>query len=769
MDYFAHITDDLKTQPLIEHLESTGELAAGFAEVMNESAVARMLGRLHDLGKYGEQWQNYLKKSTGHDPSIPDESCKRGEHSTAGAAWLIKNVAQPESLFLAYTILGHHAGLPDFYDGVGESLLSRLFDEEGYLKTESLDEINFDGVNVPEIALPSQEIGDLDDEYVHLWIRMIFSALVDADDLDTEKFMDSAKSAKRVTSSASRATLAQLKEKFDSYMEEKCANAPQTPVNRVRSKVLRQCIEAARGPAGFYSLTVPTGGGKTLSAMAFALEHALKNYKRRIVMAIPYTSIIEQTAKTYKYGTDDDEEIKIIKEQNKCLFGEENVLEHHSNVEPVEEGDMEMDWHYLAAQNWDAPVVVTTNVQLFESLLAAKPSRCRKLHNLAHSVIILDEAQKIPAEHLRPVLSVLKGLVRHFGVTVLFCTATQPVLTGQIGTFETRMEGISDCTEIIKDPERLYKDLKRVEYSVYKDDINARSSWTEIAEELKKVPQVLCVVNKRKDCRELVKLMPEGTIELSGFMCGEEISSIITRIKRLLKDGKPVRVVSTQLVESGVDIDFPEVWRAVAQLDSIVQAAGRANREGRLKDDAGNPRLGKVVVFRPESEPFGEIKIGAQITSGMARTAAYFNSLSAESFNLYFKKFYNNHDTLDKCDYDGLLVNEASCARMKFRSFAEKFKIVDTSGQKTIFVQYGDGKKLISQLREEKIGRKLRRLLSKLQRFSVNIPDNLFNDILQKGGIDIVNNYYVLKEDEIFYKPGKGVLVDGYYDQNLII
>ncbi len=764
MDYFAHITDDLKTQPLEEHLENTGELAASFAEVMNESAVARMLGRLHDLGKYGEQWQNYLKKSTGYDPSIPDESCKRGEHSTAGAAWLIKNMPQPESLFLAYTILGHHAGLPDFYDGVGESLLSRLF-ENDYLKTESLDEINFDDVDVPEVAFPSQEIGDMDDEYVHLWIRMIFSALVDADDLDTEKFMDSAKNAKRGTSD-SRDTLARLKEKFDSYMEEKCANAPQTPVNRVRSEILRQCIEAARGPAGFYSLTVPTGGGKTLSAMAFALAHALKNDKRRVVMAIPYTSIIEQTAKTYKYGTDDDEAIKTMKDRGECLFGEENVLEHHSNVEPVKEGDMEMDWHYLAAQNWDAPVVVTTNVQLFESLLAAKPSRCRKLHNLAHSVIILDEAQKIPAEHLRPVLSVLKGLVRHFGVTVLFCTATQPALTGQIGSFNTRMEGISDCKEIIKNPQRLCEQLKRVEYKVFKDDINARSSWEEVAEELKKVPQVLCVVNKRRDCRELVKLMPEGTIELSGFMCGEEISSIITRIKRLLKEGKPVRVVSTQLVESGVDIDFPEVWRAVAQLDSIVQAAGRANREGKLKDDLGNPRFGKVVVFRPESEPFGEIKIGTQITSGLASTAEYFNSLSDESFHSYFKNFYNNHQTLDKCDYDGLLVNEASCARMKFRSFAERFKIVDTSGQKTVFVQYGDGEKLVKQLRE---GFPDRRLMSKLQRFSVNIPANLFNDILQKGGIEVVNNYYVL--DKSFYEPGKGVLVNEFYnydDHNFI-
>lgn len=759
MEYLAHISGDLaRTQSLKEHLLNTAGLASQFAAAIGESPHAYMAAMLHDLGKYQQSWQNYLKKSSGYDRSIPDELCERGSHSTAGAAWLLQNnMSSLDSLLLSYSILGHHAGLPDFYDGCGESLTARLF-VDGILKTECLGEISFNEIKIPEVASSSRKIKEMQDEYKHLWVRLLFSCLVDADYLDTERFMDAGVNMARTA----RASLAQLKERFDSFMKAKCAFAPHTLLNKIRADILYQCIAAAMGPAWFYSLTVPTGGGKTLSAMAFALEHALKNNKRRIIMAIPYTSIIEQTAKTYKYGTDDDEKIRAMKERGEFLFGEENVLEHHSHVDP----DKELYTNFLASQNWDAPVVVTTNVQLFESLLAAKPSRCRKLHNIAQSVIILDEAQKLPAEYLRPVLSVLKGLVENFGVTVLFCTATQPALSGQIGSFNTGIEGITECTEIIKEPARLYKELKRVEYVVYKNDINTRSSWEEVAEELKKVPQVLCVVNKRRDCRELMKYMPEGTIQLSGLMCGEEISSIIAEIKRLLHKGEPVRVVSTQLIEAGVDIDFPEVWRALAQLDSVVQAAGRANREGLLKDDCGNLKPGRLVVFNPESEPFGDIKVGAQIVSGMARKAGYFESLSADSFDLYFRKFYAAHDTLDKCEYEQLLVGEASCGRFQFRSFAEDFKLIDTSGQKTVFVPFAGGKELICQLCE---GCSNRKLMSRLQRFSVNIPVRLFNDIYQKGGIEVINNYYVL--NNAFYEPGKGVLMGEFYnydDQSFI-
>lgn len=740
----AHITKDhTRTQPLEEHLRTVAEWAADFAAIIGESACASMLGALHDLGKYPGGWQNYLRKSSGYDPAIPSELCERGSHSSAGAVYLLEKLQKPYSYFCSYVIAGHHAGLPDFYGSYsGESMTSRFFDDQR-IKTEWLDGIDMSTALIHDLSGPSSFITNMDNEYKHLWVRFLFSCLVDADWLDTERFMSPHDAASRV----SRSSLVELKTKFDTFMQGKCSGAPVSKINGMRSAILNQCIAAGALPPGFFSLTVPTGGGKTLSAMAFALKHAVQYNKDRIITVIPFTSIIEQTAKTYKYGTDDDEKIHKMREAGKSLFGEENVLEHHSNVDPEKQLYMNM----LAAQNWDAPIVVTTNVQLFESLLAAKPSVCRKLHNIANSVIILDEAQKIPAEYLAPIISVLKGLVKYFKVTVLFCTATQPALTGEIGSAQNQIEGISGCREIINDPAELFGGLKRVHYSIYKNDINVRSSWQEIADELFKVPQVLCVVNKRKDCRELMRYMPEGTIQLSGLMCGAELSELVSKIKKLLREEKPIRVVSTQLVEAGVDIDFPEVWRALAQLDSIVQAAGRANREGKLP-------FGKVVVFNPESDPFGEILIGAQITKINAGKPDYFNNLSSSSFDKYFRRFYAEHLTLDKCHYEELLIKEACNGRFNFRSFADAFKIIDDKNQKTILVPYKEGRDLIGQLYA---GSSDRKLMTKLQRYSVNIPIYLFNKMQQDKLIVAAGNYYVLMEG--CYKPGKGVLMDEFF------
>ena len=758
MEYLAHISEDLKrVQSLEDHLQQTAALASTFASAFGDGPSLYVAGLVHDIGKYPQGWQNYLKRSSGYDLNISPSICERGTHSTAGAAWLLTNMQQPDALYLAYVILGHHAGLPDFYQGSGDSLTARLFEDE-YLKANLLDGIDCTALRLPEFVSPSKIIKQMSNEYIHLGVRLIFSCLVDADYIDTERFMDN----KITLARGKRASITELKDKFDKFMAHKNTTVQQTPVNKIRKEIYEQCVEASMGAPGFYSLTVPTGGGKTLSAMAFALNHAVEHKKSRVIMAIPYTSIIEQTAKVYKYGTDDDDKIQEMKGKGESLFGEENVLEHHSNVDP----EKELYMNFLASQNWDVPVVVTTNVQLFESLLAAKPSRCRKLHNLVNSIIILDEAQKIPAEYLRPILSVLKGLVEHFGVTVLFCTATQPALCGEIGSFATAIEGVENCTEIIQDTIGLYNDLKRVEYVIYQNDINKKASWQEIAEELQKSRQVLCIVNKRKDCRELMKYMPGDTIQLSGLMCGQEISMLISQVKRLLAEGKQVRVVSTQLVEAGVDIDFPEVWRAIAQLDSIAQAAGRANREGMLKAADGSTRPGKLVIFNPDSEPFGEIKIGAQLTTTLAGKKDYFNRISSRSFASYFKQFYAAHGSLDKCNYDMLLVDEAESGRMQFRSFAEEFKLIDTAGQKTVFVQFDDGIKLISKLRQ---GHPDRKLMSALQRYTVNIPERLFFDINKQGGIEVVSNYYVLHP--AFYQPGKGVLMDDlfHYDEHQYI
>lgn len=318
------------------------------------------------------------------------------------------------------------------------------------------------------------------------------------------------------------------------------------------------------------------------------------------------------------------------------------------------------------------------------------------------------------------------------------------------------IEGIECCNEIIPDTEALYNDLKRVEYKIYKDDINYRSRWKEIAEELAQEDQVLCIVNKRKDCRELAKLMPEGTIQLSGFMCGEEISRHISEIKRKLRRGEPVRVISTQLVEAGVDVDFPSVWRALAQLDSIAQAAGRCNREGKRKS-------GKVVIFNPESEPFGEIKTGAQTTLTFASRPGFFKNISQKWFHRYFGKFYSDSGSLDVSRYYERLVKEASAGRIQFREFAEDFQLIDTSGQKTVFVPYDEGEKFGSALLGElKTSGPSRALMAALQRFTVNIPVKLFEEISKKGGIEDIHGYYAL--DKSFYRPGEGVITDLYFN-----
>jgi CRISPR-associated endonuclease/helicase Cas3 len=313
--------------------------------------------------------------------------------------------------------------------------------------------------------------------------------------------------------------------------------------------------------------------------MAFALEHAIQHGKRRIIVVIPYTSVIEQTAKQYRE-----------------VFGDEAVIEHHSNLDP----DKETRRSQLASENWDAPIIVTTNVQFFESLFASRSSACRKLHNIVDSVIILDEAQMLPPGYLQPVVSVLRGLSSLFGASVVLCTATQPALVGRIESGQAKLRGFPEGSvrELMSDPADLSGTLRRVELKRHpKGDDPV--SWEEIAGELRTIDRVLCIVNTRKDCRSLYELLPEGSVHLSALMCPEHRSQVVAKIKSVLRTEGPLRVVSTQLVEAGVDIDFPVVYRALAGLDSIAQAAGRCNREGKLNDTG---QRGRVIVFRPPKD-----------------------------------------------------------------------------------------------------------------------------------------------------------------------
>lgn len=729
--FVAHIKKKLDgswVEPhlLIEHLGSTAKLAAKFASEFNNSDWAELIGLLHDLGKYNPDWQKYLRRETGYydeDAHIEGYGA-RPNHSAAGAIYLFEKFNNSSiAKALAYTIAGHHSGLPDYTP----QLSQRIFDKNGKLITEDLDQIKplEEAKHFLEIQIPSSppiiykdKIPQNAKEQLHLWIRILFSCLVDADFIDTESYMEAKERGNYLS-------LEELKINFDGFMNQMKLD---NELNKKRNEILNRCREQAQLEPGFFSLTVPTGGGKTLSSMAFALDHSLLHNKKRIIVAIPYTSIIEQTAEIFK-----------------SVFGDDQIIEHHSNLDPEKENAK----NRIACENWDAPIIVTTNVQLFESLLGNRTSVCRKLHNIVNSVIILDEAQMIPTQYLKPILSVLKGLVNYFGVTVLLMSATQPALKGKIGSEPNIIDGLENVREIIDDPDTLSKNFKRVDYIIPKD-LNQPKSWEQIAEELTKHNQVLCIVNKRDDCRQLHKLMPEGTIHLSGYMCGEERSVIISEIKSKLRNNEITRVISTQLVEAGVDIDFPVVYRALTGLDSIAQAAGRCNRENKIKEG------GKVFVFVPPTpSPSGFLRKCEDAGKAILRNFSG-TEFNPNLFTKYFTYLYSNLNSFDKADFYNHLVRDASKFDFQFKTFAYNFNMIDDKNQMSIIVQYKKSTQLIEQLR---FAGSSKELLRKLQRYIVNVPINVFNTIKKANYVEDINGYWVQKDPNL-YKPGLGLLVN---------
>lgn len=730
--FIAHIKknpDDSWAEPhlLKDHLVSTAKLASRFAEEFKNSDWAELISLLHDLGKYHPDWQKYIRKETGYfdEDAHIEGYAGRPNHSAAGAIYLFEKFNNsPMAKTLAYMIAGHHSGLPDW----NPQLSQRIY-EDGKLILDDLNKVKeveeakqFLGTQIPSSPpiIYKDGIPQNAKEQLHLWIRMLFSCLVDADFLDTEKYMDEKERGDYLS-------LEDLKIKFDEFMNQKKSDSE---LNKKRNEILNQCREKANLEPGFFSLTVPTGGGKTLSSMAFALEHSIKHKKRRIIVAIPYTSIIEQTAEIFK-----------------SVFGDDQVVEHHSNLDPGKENHK----NRLASENWDAPIIVTTNVQLFESLLGNKTSVCRKLHNIVNSVIILDEAQMIPTHYLKPILSVLNGLVNYFEVTVLLMSATQPALTGKIGCAPNIINGLENVKEIIDDPEELSKNFKRVNF-IIPQDFNKSETWDEIAEKLLQHNQVLCIVNKRDDCRALHKLMPEGTIHLSGYMCGEERSEVISDIKTKLKNNEPISVISTQLVEAGVDIDFPVVYRALTGLDSIAQAAGRCNRENKIAEG------GKVYVFIPSiSSPQGFLQkceaAGKYILRNFKGT-----EFTPSLYSEYFKYLYNDLLTsFGEKDFHNHLIKDFGNYEFQFKEYAEKFNMINDKKQMSIIVRYKNSTALIDQL---KFAGASKDLLRKLQRYIVNIPIYLFNNIRESNYIEEVNGYWVQKDDNL-YQPGLGLVVEG--------
>ena len=718
---------------LDDHLLAVAEMAAEFASVFNSQDWAHLSGLWHDLGKFREKFQKYIKSVSGYDAEAHIEGAPgRVDHSTAGAIHAIAKLG-PQGRIIAYLIAGHHAGLPD-WNGEASSLFQRLEDgkAKGYLQEALLagpDAALLDQPR-PTSLPPNPDTGSW-----ALWIRMLFSCLVDADFLDTEAFMDEHRQALR----AGYPALPELLTAFDGHMAGKAANAMDSPVNRIRAKVLNQCREKASQPPGLFSLTVPTGGGKTLSSMAFALNHAVHHGKQRVIYVIPYTSILEQTADIFR-----------------GIFGQENVIEHHSNLDP----DKEDSRSRLATENWDAPIVVTTNVQFFESLFAARTSRCRKLHNIVNSVVVLDEAQLLPPEFLSPILHVMQDLSRNYKVSFVLSTATQPAFSPR-----PKFSGLKDVQELMDNPAGLYTDLKRVEAEL-PIDFNAPRTWESIAEELQQYVSVLCIVNSRTDCRTLHALMPKDTIHLSALMCGQHRSTVIADIKQRLKDGIPTRVVSTQLVEAGVDMDFPVVYRALAGLDAVAQAAGRCNREGLL------PGMGRVVVFRPPKDAApGLLRKAQQSGHEIMRLTAIDpatqkrDPLTRDRFEAYFQHYYASLNSLDEADIVGLLDMhnraEAKKGEFNFRTAADKFRLIKEEGQTAVIVRYGESPGLIDSLATSQNLEPYQRrgILRKLQRYTVNIREYECKKLTNSGDIkEIFEGCYVQQSDTL-YHPQLGLLL----------
>ncbi|MBN1980297.1 MAG: CRISPR-associated endonuclease Cas3'' [Chitinivibrionales bacterium] len=706
--------------PLQLHLQSVAELAKIFADEFNSGPWGFSAGIGHDTGKGPPQWQKYLCSKSGYDENAHIEG-KPGklEHSCHGAKLAEELFGKGIGRILSYCIAGHHAGLPDLHDGGPKSLAFRLQKTTTDDISESLKElVKKSRPGSPPWLFSQKEADTLD---MSLWIRMLFSSLVDADFLDTESYMDKGNSQLR----GGYLSMKELLQRFNDYMESKFAQTEKTPVNTLRGEILAQCRSAAFQNPGIFSLSVPTGGGKTLSSLAFALQHAAEHSLRRVIYVIPYTSIIEQNADVFREALGDDQ-----------------VIEHHSNLD---DNDCTKKSR-LSAENWDAPLVVTTSVQFFESLFAAKPSRCRKLHNIVGSVVVLDEAQLIPVEYLHPILQTIDLLHRHYKVTFVFSTATQPAFEAR-GEFKGLPQG--SIREIVADIPTLYQKLKRVTVEIPNDFLKPRS-WEDLAEGLSREEQVLCVVSDRRSCRELFKAMPPGTIHLSALMCGQHRSQIINEIKQKLSNHEPVRVISTQLVEAGVDFDFPVVFRAIAGLDSIAQAGGRCNREGRL------PGMGRLVIFiPPRRSPPGILRKATETTISMLKTN-HGDPLDHAMFEKFFLDLYWKAEK-DSKGIINLLKPDMEELGIRFRTAGEQFRIIDDTMIRSVLVPYRDGDIFIKMLKSKGPERWI---LRKLQRYTVTVYTGDFEKMSKRGSIYEIQPGIFGLTTAIEYDDTLGLLVD---------
>ncbi|MCH6257830.1 CRISPR-associated endonuclease Cas3'' [Puniceicoccaceae bacterium K14] len=690
------------------HLNKVSYLAGRFAEEMfkpgsTDAKAAKEWGRLiglwHDLGKFAPKWQQYLEQKV--NDLHQDECIGKVDHSTAGAQWAVKKHPMLGHI-LAFGIAGHHSGLAD------ASSESTCLEKRLKKEIEDLGLVPEFIANCGVPPLPSIVQETFRDKCnpnlsptLSFYTRILFSCLVDADFLATESFMNPTQAKDRVDVPVS------LIGRLDEVLNDHIATFGEatSEVNKARVSVYKECLEAAEKRAGLFTLTVPTGGGKTLSSLAFALRHAIRNGQRRIIYVIPFTSIIEQNAEVFS---------DVFADLSSEL-GIPIVLEHHSNLSPEKETTQSR----LASENWDAPIIVTTAVQFYESLHAARTSSCRKLHNIANSVVILDEAQCLPRDYLQVCLEDLRQLSSAYHSSVVLCTATQPA----IGESEEFPIGLSDTHEIVSKPLELFETLRRVKI-VNRGALEDRV----LAEEMDSHLQCLSIVNTKKHARELFSLLssPEEGFHLSTLMCPMHRKMIFSQVRERLDEGLPVRLVSTQLIEAGVDVDFPRVFRSMAGIDSIAQAAGRCNRNGKM-DGLGETHIFESEHQRSEAYFRETTNVASQVF------ALQSDPLSLESVKQYFHLYYHEHrpakgkrwDSKEIMEDSRLNQNRSLPLGFQFRRIAEKFRLIEND-QKAIVIPFDDeAKRLIEDLRNESIPLH-RTLLRELQSYVVQLRTNEF-------------------------------------------
>lgn len=725
MTIISHINpnDNWKIQSNEEHSNGVAKLCAQFAGEFGMETCGRILGLLHDKGKEKKAFQQHIKRESGLEPGIKVD----GDYHHAYVGALIAKKLYRVTPFLSAQIAGHHRGL------YNDCELEKILEDRELPSDVSVPEAFSSKMMMSEIQNFCLQAKEKDFHHIQ---RMLYSCLVDADFLDTEAFMDKTSSSLR----KNIATLEELYPKLEVFLDNIKHNAPDTKVNRLRNKVQQRCIEASSGAKGFYSLTVPTGGGKTLSSLLWGMLHAKKHGMKRIIIAIPYTSIIVQTAAIFKK-----------------IFGADNVLEDHSNVDSEKIRDRELQQKMrMASENWDYPIVVTTNVQLFESMMSSKPSKCRRLHNIANSVLILDEAQTLPTDFLQPIVDTLVTYQKHFGVSVLFTTASQPVLSGLVegANPRTSFSGIEHIEEIIPEDYQLHEHLRRVKLDIIQDSI----SYDDIAKAISQHERVLCIVNTRKAAKEIFDRLPnEGiTLHLSRMMCPDHIAETIETIKVALADDKAtvIRVVATQLVEAGVDIDFPVVFRQESGLDSVLQAAGRCNREGKLD-------VCTTYVFslaKSGERPFGSLAKGNNARKALPMNSDWFAPAAMTS---YFKQLYCRIDDFDKKKMKCLLYNPKE---VSYETAAQEFQLIDDKSY-SVVVCWKDSVSLIEQIKHNGPNYSL---MKKLSKYTVGVRKADFEKLIEMGAVDEVVEGVYFASDQQIYDSKSGLSTNNHWMEELL-